>query len=66
MLQSKDEELSYNIMNLKSKLQKYKYDIEQTLLFGMERDDFLQKKEMCKNIVEQLKKLENELKNQQK
>ena len=64
MLQSKDYELSCKIINLKSKLQKYKYDIEQVELFGMQRDDFEQKKKMCQNIVLELKTLENELKNQ--
>lgn len=51
------------IQNLKLQIIKFKEDVEQAMLFGMERDDLLEKKEKCKNIVLELKKLENELKN---
>ena len=34
----------------KQLLQKYKEDVEQVELFAMQRDDYKQKKEMCKNI----------------
>ena len=58
--------LAEEIMLLKKSLQKYKEDVEQNVLFGMNRSDYEEKKEMCQNIVLCLRKLENEQKNQQK
>ena len=52
------------IKELKQQIVKFKEDVEQVELFGMQRDDFEQKKKMCQNIVLELKTLENELKNQ--
>lgn len=46
------------IEQLKEHLTKYKYDIEQVELFGMSRDDYEQKKQMCREIILQLRELE--------
>ena len=46
------------IEQLKEHLTKYKYDIEQVELFGMPRDDYEQKKQMCREIILQLRELE--------
>lgn len=43
---------------LKEKLTKYKYDVEQVELFGMQRDDYELKKQRCIEIVERLRTLE--------
>ena len=61
MTQEQIMEISWNISQLKSKLKKFKEDVEQVELFGMEREDYEQKKEMCKNIVLQLRELESQL-----
>lgn len=59
------EEISMRIFELKLDLAKYKEDVEQVELFGMQRDDYEQKKEMCKNIILQLRQLESQLKEAQ-
>lgn len=41
-------------------LKKYKYDVEQVDLFGMERADYEEKKALCKQLVEELRELEKE------
>lgn len=46
----------------KQLLQKYKEDVEQVELFGMQRDDYGQKKELCKSIILELRELEAQLK----
>ena len=46
------------INQLKQKLVKYKEDVEQVELFGMERSDYEQKKQMCANIILELRQLE--------
>ena len=51
------------IKELKKQIAKFKEDVEQVELFKMERSDFEEKKQMCKNLVLELRKLENELKN---
>lgn len=53
--------LQNQIQNLKNQLQKYKEDIEQVELFDMEREDYENKKELCKNLVLELRELEKEL-----
>lgn len=45
----------------KQLLQKCKEDVEQVELFGMQRDDYAEKKEMCKQIVLELRQLEAQL-----
>lgn len=45
----------------KQLLQKYKEDVEQVELFGMGREDYEQKKELCRQIVLQLRELEAQL-----
>lgn len=53
----------YNqIQELKIQLQKYKEDVEQVELFGIERADYEDKKELCRNIILELRKLEKEIK----
>lgn len=44
-------------------LNKYREDVEQVSLFGMERDDYEEKKVLCKTLVEELRVLEQEVKN---
>ena len=50
------------INSLKQQLQKFKEDVEQVELFGMERPDYSEKKQQCANIILQLRTLENQLK----
>lgn len=51
------------IIELKELLQKYKEDVEQVELFGMERSDYAEKKQSCADIILQLRQLEASLKN---
>lgn len=44
-------------------LNKYREDVEQVSLFGMKRDDYEEKKLLCKTLVEELRVLEREVKN---
>jgi len=60
-----NEELINQITVKKRLLQKYKEDIEQVELFGMQREDYEQKKELCKNIIVELRQLEKQLKEQE-
>lgn len=46
------------IIELKERLQKYKEDVEQVELFGMQRDDYAEKKQLCASIILQLRELE--------
>lgn len=46
------------IAELKSQLIKYKEDVEQVDLFGMQREDYEEKKQLCANLVLQLRELE--------
>ena len=50
------------IAEKKAILVKYREDVEQVSLFGMEREDFEEKKEACKALVEKLRVLEKEVK----
>ena len=54
--------LTSEIATKKSKLQKFKEDVEQVELFGMERADYEEKKAQCVQIIEELRALENQLK----
>lgn len=46
------------IAEKKKLLIKYREDVEQVDLFGMERDDYEEKKLACKNLVLELRELE--------
>ena len=46
------------IAEKKALLNKYREDVEQVDLFGMERDDYAEKKLACKTLVEELRVLE--------
>lgn len=59
---SQEELLINEIAELKSKLEKYKEDVEQVELFSMERTDYEQKKSECAEIILKLRELEKELK----
>ena len=59
------ESLISQIKNKKELLQKYKEDVEQVDLFGMERDNYEEKKELCKNLVLELRELEKELRGEE-
>lgn len=50
------------IQEKKKLLEKYKYDIQQVDLFGMERTDYEEKKSLCVQLVLELRELENSLK----
>lgn len=56
------ELLWQDIYELKTTLEKYKEDVEQVELFGMERDDYEQKKSECAEIIKQLRVKEARIK----
>jgi hypothetical protein len=49
------------ISQKKALLEKYKEDVEQVELFGMERADYEDKKKICANIILELRDLEKQL-----
>ena len=49
------------IATKKALLNKYREDVEQVDLFGMERADYAEKKKLCKQLVEELRGLEKKL-----
>lgn len=55
-------EISAKANKLKIDLIKYKEDVEQVELFGMQRADYEQKKAQCVAIIEELRALETQLK----
>jgi len=57
----KIEKITNQIKDKKELLQNYKEDIEQVELFDMKREDYENKKELCKNLVLELRELEKEL-----
>lgn len=63
---SESELLSIEIVETKALLQKYKEDVEQVDLFGMERADYEDKKRQCAEMVLRLRELEAQLRNEQK
>lgn len=55
-------ELAKTIREKKALLNKYREDVEQVDLFGMERADYEEKKELCKQLVLELREMEALLK----
>ena len=54
-----EEELKqFQIADKKALLQKYKEDVEQVELFGMERADYEEKKRLCAEMIIELRELE--------
>ena len=51
-------ELAKTIREKKALLNKYREDVEQVDLFGMVRNDYSEKKELCKRLVYELRELE--------
>lgn len=51
-------ELAKTIREKKALLNKYREDVEQVDLFGMVRDDYEEKKELCKQLIYELRELE--------
>lgn len=51
-------ELAKTIREKKALLNKYREDVEQVDLFGMVRNDYAEKKELCKQLVYELRELE--------
>lgn len=51
-------ELAKTIREKKALLNEYREDVEQVDLFGMERNDYSEKKELCKQLVYELRELE--------
>lgn len=48
----------FQIAEIKQRLQKYKEDVEQVELFGMERSDYEEKKRLCADMIIELRSLE--------
>lgn len=57
-------ELAKTIREKKALLNKYREDVEQVDLFGMERADYAEKKILCKQLVYELREMEALLKTQ--
>lgn len=57
---TKEQLLSAEISEKKELLNKYREDVEQVDLFGIERADYTEKKKACKELVLELRKLEKE------
>ena len=57
-------ELAKTIREKKALLNKYREDVEQVDLFGMEREDYEEKKILCKQLVYELREMEALLKTQ--
>lgn len=55
---SEEEKRALRIGELKDLLRKYKEDVEQVELFGMERNDYAEKKAQCAEIIKELRALE--------
>ena len=64
MTEQEKYQINCRIQDLKLQIAKYKEDVEQVELFGMHRDDYEQKKELCKSIILELRKLEAQLKDE--
>lgn len=58
---AKQEKIN-RIAELKKQIAKYKEDVEQVELFGMERTDYAEKKQACVDIITELRELEAEIK----
>lgn len=52
-------QINDEICELKQEIIKIKEDVEQVELFGMDRDDYQDKKERCVEIIQRLRLLEN-------
>lgn len=57
---SDKDNLLREIMEAKELLNKYREDVEQVDLFGMERADYNEKKNACIDLVQKLRQLEKE------
>ena len=55
------DQIEYEIADLKYEIAKIKEDVEQVELFGMQRDDYEQKKARCVEIILRLRTLEAQL-----
>lgn len=62
MTYEQEQIIKCNIQKLKQQLNKYKEDVEQVELFGMERADYEEKKAQCVSIIQQLRELEAQIK----
>lgn len=58
IIEAPDFNKENTIQELKKTLVKYKEDVEQVELFGMQRDDYEEKKQECVNIILRLRELE--------
>lgn len=56
------QKIMCDIAEKKAILQKFKEDVEQVELFGMERADYEEKKAQCVSIIQQLRELEAQIK----
>ena len=55
---TEEETTMQRIQELKTLLNKYKEDVEQVELFGMERTDYEEKKRLCAEMILELRELE--------
>ena len=62
LINNREYQLKLEITIKKQTLQKYKEDVEQVELFGMQRPDYEEKKQACIDIIEELRTLEKQLK----
>ena len=60
---TEQELIQKQIFEIKQLLAKYKEDVEQVELFGMERTDYEEKKKACADMILELRELEKQLKN---
>ena len=58
---TRKDNLILEISAKKQLLEKYKEDVEQVELFGMERKDYEEKKQYCVSLIQELRVLEKEL-----
>lgn len=62
MTEQEKYQIYVRIQDLKLQIAKYKEDVEQVELFGMQRADYEEKKALCVQIIEELRVLETQLK----
>lgn len=53
-----EKSIEDQIIEKKTLLEKYKEDVEQVELFGMDRPDYIEKKQMCRQLILDLRQLE--------
>ena len=62
MTKQEQYQIYCRIQDLKLQIAKYKEDVEQVELFGMQRADYEEKKALCVSIIQELRQLEAQIK----